>query len=186
METKIKRDYATELDAVATNFNKKFIDDLKNSITNIKQYYQLTDEDICTLFELTPQYLKSLVEDDEDVDCMFDLRTIAYLTLLSNGKLNILTDTPSGKEFNAVNRIIKDYQDEKNPQKKVTYDWDKKVKEMLEMFGVNNADDMNHLLNAIRSVRNAISEYEDTETNTEKYCNYHKESAEKFAKKLYK
>lgn len=155
-----KRNYSEELGKIAETFNKSIVEELKKSITNICKYYQLSHKDLGKLCDIDSTIMDAFMCNNVDNDCLYDLRTITLLTLLSNGKLNILADTPSAKELNEVNCIIKDYQDEKNPPKKEIYGWDKKVMEMLELFGVKNLDDMDHLLNAVKSVRNAISEYE--------------------------
>ena len=155
-----KRNYSEELGKIAETFNKSIVEELKKSITNICKYYQLSYKDLGKLCDIDSTIMDAFMCNNVDNDCLYDLRTITLLTLLSNGKLNVLADTPSAKELNEVNRIIKDYQDEKNPPKKEIYGWDKKVMEMLEMFGVKNLDDMDHLLNAVKSVRNAINEYE--------------------------
>lgn len=162
MEEKNKRNYSKELNKIAEEFNKPIVEALKNSIQNITKYYQLSINDLCKLCDIDETIMSALTDDSCDADCLYDLRTIALLVLLSNGKLNILNDTPSGKAFNEVNCIIKDYQDEKNPEptKKPVDGWDNMVKQMLELFGVKNLSDMEHLLNAVKSVRNTIDSFE--------------------------
>ncbi len=155
-----KRKFSEELNKMAENFNKSIVNELRTSIKSICKYYQLSIQDLCKLCDIDSTIMEALMNDSCDSDCLYDLRTISLLTLMSNGRLNVLNDAPTAKELNEVNCIIKDYQDEKNPPKKEIHGWDKKVMEMLEMFGVKNLDDMDHLLNAIKSVRNAINEYD--------------------------
>lgn len=165
MSEMTKRNYTDELAKIARAFNKPIVADLKNSIEGICKYYQLTKNDLCQLCEIDENILNALMTEDCDNDCLYDLRTISLLTLLSNGNIHTLSDTPDGKMLNEVNRIIKDYQDEKNPPRKPAYGWDERIMDMLELFGVKNLDDMDHLLNAVKSVRNAINEYDLSDVN---------------------
>lgn len=165
-----KKDYSDKLNKIAEEFNKPIVEALKNSINNICKYYQISIQDLCKLCDIDTVIMEEFMNNDSDCDCLYDLRTISLLTLLSNGRLNILNDTPSGKAFNEVNCIIKDYQDEKNPPKKPVDTWDDKLKQMLELFGVKNLEDMDHLLNAVKSVRNAINEFDLTDENKSNKC----------------
>lgn len=160
--------YAEKLGKIAEEFNKPIVEDLRDSINGICKYYQLSKKDLCELCEIDESVFNALMSDGYDSDCLFDLRTISLLTLLSNGNIHTLNDTPDGKMLNEVNLIIKDYQDEKNPPKKVEYNWDEKVREMLKLFGVTNSEDLDHLLNAVKHVRGAINEYENS--HNEKSC----------------
>lgn len=173
MSEMTKRNYSDELAKIACTLNKQIVSDLKNSIDGICKYYQLTKNDLCQLCGIDELILNTLITDDNGNDCLYNLRTITLLTLLSNGKIHILSDTPDGKMFNDVNRIIKDYQDEKNPNRTLSYEWFARVINMLELFGVKNLDDMDNLLNAVKSVHNAINEYDLSEVNnkiTNKCC----------------
>lgn len=165
-----KRDYSQEMNKIAEEFNKPIVDELRQSIQNICKYYQLSIQDLCKLCDIDSTIMEELINGDSDNDCLYDLRTITLLTLLSNGKLNILNDTPSGKAFNDVNCIIKDYQDENNQITKPVGGWDDKIKQMLELFGVKNLNDMDHLLNAVKSVRNVINEYDLTDGKKADEC----------------
>lgn len=169
-----KRKFPEELNKMAENFNKSIVNELRTSIKSICKYYQLSIQDLCKLCDIDSTIMEALMNDSCDSDCLYDLRTISLLTLMSNGRLSVLNDTPSGKEFNEVNCIIKDYQDSKNPSKPVDETWENKVKQMLELFGVKNMGDMDHLLNAVKSVRNAINEFDLSEAEnkkTDECCN---------------
>lgn len=151
--------YSDRLDEVAAEFNKPIINELKKSISNICKYYQLSTDDLCKLFNIEELYMKSLTNDkDDDIDCLFDLRTITLLTLLSNGRLSVLSDTPNGKMFNDVNCIIKEYQDEKNPPKKENQTWEEKAKQVLDLFGVKNLDDLDYLIKTAKKTRDIIEQ----------------------------
>lgn len=174
MNENSKKNFPEELNKIAENFNKSIVNDLRTSIKSICKYYQLSPQDLCKLCDIDSTIMDALMNDSCDSDCLFDLRTISMLTLMSNGRLNVLNDTPSGKEFNEVNCIIKDYQDSKNPSKPVDETWENKVKQMLELFGVKNMSDMDHLLNAVKSVRNVINEFDLSEADnkkTDECCN---------------
>lgn len=153
------RNFQEELGNVAAEYTKPIANELRHSITNICKYYQLSIDDLCKLFDIKRDYMDEMLKDDSDNDCLFDLRTIGLLTMLSNGRLSVLCDTPSGKMFNDVNCIIKDYQDEKNPPKKETYDWNCKVKQILDLFGVKNSDDLDCLLNNVKNAYGAVEKY---------------------------
>ena len=181
-----KRNYSNELNELAETFNNPIVDELKKSITGICEYYQISLNDLCKLCDIDNVIMENLMHDGSDGDCLYDLRTISLLTLLSNGRLSVLNDTPSAKEFNAVNCIIKDYQDENNPTKKEdakkpSSTWEEKILEMLEMFGVKDINDLDHLLEAVKSVKKAINEHELTEKESKKTntccngdkCKYH-------------
>ena len=163
-----KRVYANELDLLAEQFDADIINELKTAVSKIKDFYQITDSDLAELLDVDKSYLDGLF-DSKTAAIEIDLRTIALLTLLSNGRLNILTDTPSGELYNKVNRIMKDFHDERYPEPK-NLDINDKILSILNLFGVKNEEDLDHLFNAVKQVRGAINEY-DKSHNEEKKCN---------------
>lgn len=153
-----KRVYANELDLLAEQFDADIINELKTAVSKIKDFYQITDSDLAELLDVDKSYLDGLF-DSKTAAIEIDLRTIALLTLLSNGRLNILTDTPSGELYNKVNRIMKDFHDERYPEPK-NLDINDKILSILNLFGVKNEEDLDHLFNAVKQVRGAINEYD--------------------------
>lgn len=156
------------LHKVAKEFDKNIVDDLRNSITNIKFYYNLTNDDLAELLDLHVDYINNMLDGNADVDTDIDLRTMALLTLMSNGKLSVFNDSPSGAMYNAINCSIKAYTDDKYPQPKIewTYQvsdsWYDKVKDILNMFGVTNDDDLDRLREAVSKVRGIIETYDES------------------------
>lgn len=151
------------LHQVAKEFDKNIVNDLRNSITNIKSYYSLTNEDLAELLDLHVDYINGMFDDDADVDTDIDLRTMSLLTLMSNGKLSVFNDSPSGAMYNAVNCSIKAYHDDKYPQpKQVSDTWYDKVKDILNMFGVTSDDDLDRLREAVSKVRGIIETYDES------------------------
>ena len=169
MTDKTKRFFADEVGSCAEDFTKAIVDELRNSIENIKKYYKLSDEELCELLGVHENYLNDMCN-HEDADCDIDLRTIGILTLLSNGRLSVLTDTPNGEMFNKINRIIKDYKDEKEPKDESNEIVDK-ISEVLKMFGVNTETDLDNLLKAVKDVRGIINKYDDKTDNKCCKCN---------------
>ena len=169
-----KRIYANELDLLAEQFDADIINELKTAVSKIKDFYQITDSDLAELLDVDKSYLNGLF-DSKTAAINLDLRTIALLTLLSNGRLNVLTDTPSGELYNKVNRVMKDFHDERYPEPK-NLDINDKILSILNLFGVKNEEDLDHLFNAVKQVRGAINEYdqchkEEKKNNCEdEYC----------------
>ena len=161
-----KRDYANELDLLAEQFDADIINELKMAVGKIKDFYQITDGDLARLLDVDKSYLDGLFN-SKTAAIEIDLRTIALLTLLSNGRLNVLTDTPSGELYNKVNRVMKDFHDEIYPEPTKT-DMNDKILAILNLFGVKNEDDLEHLYNAVKEVRGAINEYDKTHKEEKK------------------
>lgn len=160
------------LHQVAKEFDKNIVNDLRNSITNIKSYYNLTNDDFAELMDIPVEHINDMFDDDADVDTYIDLRTMSLLTLMSNGKLSVFNDSPSGAMYNAINCSIKEYHDDKYPQPKIecTYkvsdSWYDKVKDILNMFGVTNDDDLERLREAVSKVRGIIETYDESHPET--------------------
>ncbi len=151
--------FTKTLHEYAKDFNKPFVDGIRESINKIKERYCMSNGDLADLLDMDEAYINTLTDkEDNDVDCNIDLRTISILTLLW-GNLHVLTDTPSGKMYNNVNTLVKNYMDDKYPQPKEDK-WNDKVKQILNLFGVTDEDDLDHLLNAVAQVRGAINEYD--------------------------
>lgn len=161
-----KRDYATELDLLAEQFDADIINELKMVVGKIKEFYQITDGDLAELLDVDKSYLDGLFN-SETAAIELDLRTISLLTLLSNGRLTVLTDTPSGELYNKVNRVMKDFHDERYPEPQ-KMDISDKVLAILNLFGVKDEDDLDHLFNAVKEVRGAINEYDKTHKDEKK------------------
>ena len=169
-----KRNYTKELDLLAEQFDADIINELKRAVGKIKEFYQISDSDLAELLDVDKSYLDGLFN-SETAAIEIDLRTIALLTLLSNGRLNVLTDTPSGELYNKVNRVMKDFHDEKYPEP-TKIDINDKILAILNLFGVKDEDDLDHLFNAVKQVRGAINEYdkcncERKDTNENSKCN---------------
>lgn len=155
-----KRNYATELDLLAEQFDADIINELKMAVGKIKEFYQINDSDLAELLDVNKSYLDGLFN-GETTAIDLDLRTISLLTLLSNGRLTVLTDTPSGELYNKVNRVMKDFHDERYPEP-TKIDINDKILAILNLFGVKDEDDLDHLFNAVKEVRGAINEYDKT------------------------
>lgn len=161
-----KRDYANELDLLAEQFDADIINELKMAVGKIKEFYQITDVDLARLLDVDKSYLDGLF-DSKTAAIEIDLRTIALLTLLSNGRLNVLTDTPSGELYNKVNRVMKAFHDERYPEPQ-KMDISDKVLAILNLFGVKDENDLEHLYNAVKEVRGAINDYDKTHKEEKK------------------
>lgn len=161
-----KRDYANELDLLAEQFDADIVNELKMTVAKIKDFYQITDSDLSELLDVDKSYFDGLF-DSKTAAIEIDLRTIALLTLLSNGRLNVLTDTPSGELYNKVNRVMKDFHDERYPEP-TKIDINDKILAILNLFGVKNEKDLDHLFNAIKQVRGTIDEYDNAHKEEKK------------------
>lgn len=153
-----KRNYATELDLLAEQFDADIINELKIAVGKIKEFYQINDSDLAELLDVDKSYLDGLFNGKTSA-IELDLRTMSLLTLLSNGRLTVLTDTPSGELYNKVNRVMKDFHDERYPEP-TKIDINDKILAILNLFGVKDEDDLEHLYNAVKEVRGAINEYD--------------------------
>lgn len=161
-----KRNYATELDLLTEKFDADIVNELKMAVGKIKEFYQITDDDLTELLDVDKSYLNNLLNDNMKTFNV-DLRFMSLLTLLSNGRLTVLTDVPSGELYNKVNRVMKDFHDERYPEPPKT-DINDKILSILNLFGVKNEDDLEHLYNAVKEVRGAINEYDKTHKDNEK------------------
>lgn len=161
-----KRNYATELDLLAEKFDADIVNELKMAVGKIKEFYQITDDDLTELLDVDKSYLNNLLNGNMKTFNV-DLRFMSLLTLLSNGRLTVLTDAPSGELYNKVNRVMKDFHDERYPEPPKT-DINDKILSILNLFGVKNEDDLEHLYNAVKEVRGAINEYDKTHKDNEK------------------
>lgn len=155
-----KRNYATELDLLAEKFDADIVNELKMAVGKIKEFYQITDDDLTELLDVDKSYLNDLFNGNMKTFNV-DLRFMSLLTLLSNGRLTVLTDVPTGELYNKVNRVMKDFHDERYPEPTKT-DINDKILSILNLFGVKNEDDLEHLYNAVKEVRGAINEYDKT------------------------
>lgn len=161
-----KRNYATELDLLAEKFDADIVNELKMAVGKIKEFYQITDDDLTELLDVDKSYLNDLFNGNMKTFNV-DLRFMSLLTLLSNGRLTVLTDVPTGELYNKVNRVMKDFHDERYPEPTKT-DINDKILSILNLFGVKNEDDLEHLYNAVKEVRGAINEYDKTHKDDEK------------------
>lgn len=162
------KNFTQILHGYAREFNKPFVEGIRESINKIKERYGMTDEDLSLLLDDDVTKLTDETYDPIDVntDAIIDLRTISILTLLWPN-LHVLTDTPSGKMCNDVNTLVKEYMDEKHPQpKQVSDTWYDKVKDILNMFGVTNDDDLDRLREAVSKVRGIIETYDESHPET--------------------
>lgn len=169
MNDELKRKLVNELGECAQEFNKSIVNELQNSIEGIEKYYNLTDEELADLLDVPEKYFINMF-DTEDADGDIDLRTISILTLLSNGRLSVLTDTPSGEFYNRVNLIIKKYKDNENSEDK-SNEITNKIVEILNMFGVKTESDLDGLLAAVTNVKGLIDDCEHKERQNK--CNCH-------------
>lgn len=153
-----KRDYMKELDLLAAQFDGDIVNELKMVVNKIKEFYQISDSDLAELLDVDKTYLDN-VFNSSTAALELDLRTISLLTLLSNGRLTVLSDAPSGELYNKVNRVMKDFHDERYPELEKN-EINDKILAILNLFGVKNEDDLEHLYNAVKQVRGAINEYD--------------------------
>lgn len=170
MDNKTTRNFADELVQCAHGFTRPIVNELKKSVEKIEKYYSLNDKELAYLLGVdipTLNVFKTGLENDEDVDYSIDLYTIALLTLLSNGRLSVLTDTPSGEEFNKVNRIIKDYKDSIEPTPATSQISDK-IMQVLKMLGVNTEEDLDGLLKTASDIKNIIDNYDKADESNQK------------------
>lgn len=156
MDNKTKQKFTSELSRCAQEFNKPIVDELKRSIENIKAYYGLSNSELAELLGMSEVYLNTMF-DNEGADSDIDLNTISLLTLLSNGRLSVLTDTPSGELYNKINRVIKDYKDATAPKTGTITD---KIIKVLNMFGVTNEDELDNFLNTITNINGIIEDHD--------------------------
>lgn len=172
MDNKPTTNFADKLAQCAHDFTKPIVNELKKSVEKIEKYYSLNDKELAYLLDVdipTLNNFKTGFENDDDLDYSIDLYTIAMLTLLSNGRLSVLTDTPSGEDFNKVNRIIKDYKDciEPTPTNSQISD---KIMQVLKMLGVHTEEDLDGLLKTATDIRNIIDKYDKGDEAKQK-CN---------------
>lgn len=180
MDNKLTRNFANELAQCAHDFTKPIVNEMKKSVEKIEKYYSLNDKELAYLLNVdipTLNNFKTGFENDENLDYLIDLHTIALLTLLSNGRLSILTDTPSGEEFNKVNRIIKDYKDCIEPAPTTSQISDK-IMQVLKMLGVNTEEDLDGLLKTASDIKNIIDNYDKVDEaklkcDCENHCQNH-------------
>lgn len=62
---------------------------------------------------------------------------------------------------------MKDFHDERYPEPK-TLDINDKILSILNLFGVKNEEDLDHLFNAVKQVRGAINEYDQCHKDEKK------------------
>lgn len=170
MDNKSTRNFADELAQCAHDFTKPIVNELKKSVEKIEKYYSLNDKELAYLLDVdipTLNNFKTGFENDENFDYSIDLYTIALLTLLSNGRLSVLTDTPSGEGFNKVNRIIKDYKDCIEPAPTTSQISDK-IMQVLKMLGVNTEEDLDGLLKTASDIKNIIDNYDKVDEAKQK------------------
>lgn len=170
MDNKSTRNFADELAQCAHDFTKPIVNELKKSVEKIEKYYSLNDKELAYLLDVdipTLNNFKTGFENDENLDYSIDLYTIALLTLLSNGRLSVLTDTPSGEGFNKVNRIIKDYKDCIEPAPTTSQISDK-IMQVLKMLGVNTEEDLDGLLKTASDIKNIIDNYDKVDEAKQK------------------
>lgn len=161
-----KRDYMKELDLLAAQFDTDIVNELKMVVNKIKEFYQISDSDLAELLDVDKTYLDK-VFNSSTAALELDLRTISLLTLLSNGRLTVLSDAPSGELYNKVNRVMKDFHDERYPELEKN-EINDKILAILNLFGVKNEEDLDHLFNAVKEVRGAINEYDKSHKDSEK------------------
>ena len=129
------------------DFGNRIIEDIPETITEIAKYYQITDEDMREIFDVTP----------DNSDRPIDLGTLALLTLLSGGKLNVFTEKPDGKELNEINTLMKEYHDAKYPEPELTRK--DKLMKVLDLLGVKDDESLDTLLESLKDVNKIIDNF---------------------------
>jgi hypothetical protein len=169
-----ERTFSRDLNELAEEFTKPIVDELRKAIKNIKDYYQISNEDIGKLLDIDEITMQAIVDGNPESDVLLDLRVISLLTLLSNGTLHVLCDSPSGKQINDVNKIIKDYQDYQDylnkpiDKKDEKSDWNEKVKQIFDLLGVKNLDDLDCMLNSVKNICSSINMEENHDGKCDK------------------